>query len=115
MIRFKNGCSINFDVSWAINGDPTPNHQAWLYGTKAGCSVSPCVVYGEDAGYLTDNMPNGGSSWDFSNIFSLEIRHFLDCVQGKCQPLSPASDGVAVQKMLNGIYDSGKAGKEILL
>jgi len=114
MIRFENGCSLNFDVSWALNGAETENHSAWLYGTKAGCSLIPFKVYGEDAGYLTDNVPSIVSS-SFMDGFTQEIRHFLDCIQGKCQPLSPAGDGLAVQKMLNGIYDSGRLEREVLL
>jgi predicted dehydrogenase len=116
MIRFANGCSLNFDVSWALNGEPSEAHSAWLYGDKAGCSLLPFKVFGEDAGYLTDNVPvldKGGR--DFDNVFVRETRHFLDCILGKCQPISPASDGLAVQKILNGIYDSAAAGKEIAL
>jgi predicted dehydrogenase len=114
MIRFKNGCSLNFDVSWAINA-PRTAMEVHLYGTKAGCSLDPLETYGEDGGYLTDNKPvlSGGNGLDMG--FFNETRHFLDCIQGKCKPIAPASDGVAVQKILNGIYDSALAGKEILI
>ncbi len=47
--------------------------------------------------------------------FAAEIRHFLDCVKTGQTPISPASDGVAIQKILNGIYASAKAGREIEL
>ena len=114
MIRFENGCSLNFDVSWAINGAETEGHSVWLYGAKAGCSLTPFKVYGEEAGYLTDNTPTIAQN-DFMDGFTLEIRHFLDCILGKCEPLSPVGDGLAVQRMLNGIYDSGKLGREVLL
>ena len=47
--------------------------------------------------------------------FAREIRHFLDSIQTGKAPSIPAIDGLNVQKMLNGIYDSAKAGREIHL
>ena len=115
MIRFANGCSLNFDVSWAINGSPC-GLMAYLYGTKAGCALEPLMVYGEEGGYLTDNAPALDKAYiDAESIFDIEIGHFLDCIQGKCTPIAPAADGVAIQRILNGIYDSAAAGKEILI
>jgi predicted dehydrogenase len=108
MIRFKGGATMNFEVSWAINGAPCGLLSS-LYGDRAGASLEPLEIYGEDGGYLTDNKP----TLQQANIFDREIRHFLDCVEGKAKPIAPAADGLAVQRMLNGIYGSAKAGKEI--
>ena len=108
MIRFANGAAMNFEVSWAINGAGC-GLMSTLYGDKAGANLDPLAIYGEDGGYLTDNKPTVQQS----QIFDNEIRHFLDCVQTGAQPISPAADGVAVQRILNGIYESAKVGKEI--
>lgn len=110
MIRFENGANMNFDVSWAINGAET-GVLASIFGDKAGASLSPLAVYGEDGGFLTDNKP----TLKQADTFDCEIRHFLDCVKSGKEPLNTVSDGVTVQKMLNGIYESAKAGKEVLL
>ncbi len=115
MIRFKNGCSLNFEVSWAINA-PASGNYSFLYGTKAGCSLNPLEIYGEANGYLSDSKPVlARAGGDLDEGFLNETRHFLDCVLGKCEPIAPAKDGVIVQRILNGIYDSAKAGKEILI
>lgn len=109
LIRFENGIAMTFDVSWAINGkDGTYSD---IFGTKAGASLSPFTIYGEDAGYLTDATPTVANEDNFAN----EIRHFLDCVKEGKQPIAPVDDGVQVQKMLNGIYESARLGKEIML
>lgn len=108
MIRFQNGATMNFEVSWAINGEGSGLLSS-LYGSLAGATLDPLAIYGEDGGYLTDNKPTVKQS----DVFDKEIRHFLDCVQSGKQPITPAADGVAVQRMLNGIYTSAKAGKEI--
>lgn len=110
LIRFENGATINFDVSWAINGKPE-GHNAWLYGDKAGAVVHPATLYGETGGYLSDTALTAAR---YRN-FEMEIRHFLDCIYGKEQPLSPIEDGIAVQRILNGIYESAEKGCEIKL
>jgi predicted dehydrogenase len=69
------------------------------------------AIFGEDGGYLSDSKPTIQQADNFSS----EIRHFLDCVKEGRQPISPAADGVAVQRMLNGIYESARLGKEIKL
>jgi len=108
-IAFENGKSINFDVSWAINGEAEMN--SWIYGEKAGAVFEPFRIYGESAGFLTDNFP----VFERVNPFDNEINHFIDCINTGATPKATASDGVAVQKMLCGIYESSRAGMAIEL
>lgn len=109
-IRFENGASMSFDVSWAINGRDTGIFSD-VFGTKAGASLNPFAIYGEEAGYLVDSTPKV----EYQDSFANEIRHFLDCVKTGQQPMSSAEDGLLVQKMLNGIYESARLGKEVIL
>ena len=109
-IRFANGASMNFEVSWAVNMKETGIY-SYLFGKKAGASLDPLAFYGEEENYLVDSTPTIGRG----DAFAREIRHFLDCIIEGKEPSITADDGVNVQKMLNGIYDSAKAGKEILL
>lgn len=109
-IRFANGASMNFEVSWAVNMKETGIY-SYIFGKYAGASLDPLEVYGEEADYLVDLKP----TIDRGDPFAREIRHFLDCIQESKEPSITAKDGLNVQKMLNGIYDSAKAGKEIWL
>lgn len=109
-IRFENGASLTFDISWAINGKQT-GIISELFGEKAGASLDPLEIYGEEENYLVDSTPTVRDEDTFSN----EIRHFIDCIKEGKEPMITAEDGLLVQKMLNGIYDSAKAGKEIRL
>ena len=106
-ICFEGGKSINFDVSWAINGEAEMN--SWIYGEKAGATFEPFTIYGENSGYLTDNAP----VFDRVNPFDNEINHFADCVRNGAEPRATASDGLAVQKILCGIYESSKLGRTV--
>ena len=110
-IRFENGATMNFEVSWAINGKQEGQY-SYLYGTKAGASIEPLTIYGEQpSGYLSDET----ITFPREGMFDNELAHFLDCIRTGKQPISPAEDGLNMQKMLCGIYESAQAGKEILL
>lgn len=110
LIRFDNGATINFEVAWAINAENS-GLRSTLYGTKAGVVWDPLQVFGEEDGYLTERT----YSVQQGHPFEAEIRHFIDCVKTGQTPIATAEDGLAVQRILNGIYDSAKARKEVLL
>jgi predicted dehydrogenase len=109
-IRFENGASMTFDISWAINGKDTGVYSN-IFGTKAGASLNPLMIYGEEENYLMDSSPVIVSEDSFAN----QIEHFIECIRQDREPISPAQDGLEVQKMLNGIYDSARLGKEVTL
>lgn len=110
VIHFANGASMVFDVSWAANIKEVPL-LSQVFGTKAGFNLDPFTIYTEDEGYLVDLTP----VVDRGNIWDAQIRHFLTCIKTGQTPLASADDGVAVQKILNGIYDSARLGKEVTL
>lgn len=110
IIHFANGASMLVEASWALNAKPDAYTQ--ICGSKAGATLDPLTIYGENAqGYLTDNQPTVGQS----NGFQREIAHFLDCLKNGTKPLAPVEDGLAVQKMLQGIYDSARLQREVTL
>ncbi len=110
LIRFENGASMIFEVSWAINAK-SEGMYAQIYGSKAGARINPLEIFGEEENYLVDSKPIVRDE----NIFDNEINHFIDCIQEGKQPIATAEDGYFVQKMLNGIYDSAKLGREVEL
>lgn len=110
VIRFENGASMNFEVSWAINSKDEGLY-SHIFGSKAGASLNPLAIYGEEENFLIDSTPVIDNEDPFAN----QIRHFIDCIKEGKEPISTVEDGVTIQKILNGIYNSSKAGKEILL
>lgn len=98
LIRFANGASMNVEVSWAINGASRDIYSE-IFGTKAGASLNPFMIYGEDGGYLTDNRPIVTTK----DMFANQIRHFVDCVKTGQTPISTLEDGMQIQKILNGM------------
>jgi len=110
LIKFENGISMIFEVSWAINAKDTGMY-VQIFGSAAGARTNPLEIYGEEQNYLMDSLPITKDE----NAFDNEIRHFLDCIKTGEQPISTAQDGYLIQKILNGIYDSAKSGNEINL
>lgn len=109
-IRFEDNKTMSFDVSWAINAKSVGSH-AQIFGSKAGAKTSPLEIYSEEEDYLMDSTPIIREENPFEN----EINHFIQCVKEKTQPLSPPSDGYYIQKILNGIYESARLGREVIL
>ncbi len=107
IIHFENGAALTFEVSWAINAPDASYTQ--ICGSLAGATLNPLTIYGEECGYLTDNSPKP----DGGDIFYHEIDHFLDCLRNGTHPISDLEQAVTMQRMLQGIYDSAKLGKEV--
>lgn len=107
VIHFENGASMLFEVSWALNAPGTSYTQ--ICGSKAGATLDPLTIYGEEMGYLTDNTPKSNNV----NIFEAEIAHFIDCLRTGKRPASDLDQAVTMQRMLQGIYDSARLHKEV--
>jgi predicted dehydrogenase len=110
VIHFENGAVLLFEASWAING---PEHtDTQICGSKAGIILEPLTVYGERNGYLSTDALTVSKN---ENRFLNEITHFADCVLNKKETKFPPEQAVELQKMLQGIYDSARVGKEVVL
>lgn len=111
VIHFENGAIIVFEASWALNGPD--KSETYIFGSKAGASVEPLVIYGERNQFLsTDNVTVNGNN----DKFKLEIEHFADCVlKGIKETKYPIEQAVDMQRMLQAIYDSASQGKEITI
>lgn len=111
-VRFKNGASISVEASWAINV-PSVGFNCVLAGTKGGMSYEPLAFTREEFGIVTkatpQTMPGGLGGHD------LLIATLADAVRkGKPSPV-PGEQALVTQMILDGIYESGKTGKEVAL
>jgi len=108
--RFEGGKSMIAEISWAINGPEFNMTQ--LFGSKAGCTFEPLTIYGEnEEGYLCEYQPET----EKLEIFTEELRHFIECLNEGKKPISPIEDAVVIQRMLDGIYRSAEAHKEVTI
>ena len=113
-IRFDNGAVLQIEAMFAGHIEK----DVWnfeLIGDKGGAQWDPPTTFTDRAG----TMVNSSAAWlpeaGFDDLFKAKLRNFADHVIHNQPTAAPASAGLAVQKMLDGIYRSAAAGKEVTI
>ena len=111
VIHFENGAVMLFEASWALNAET--KEETIICGAKAGVNLEPLTIYGERNDYLSTD---GITVFESNNKFLLEIEHFAEhALAGDRNTKYPMEQAVQMQSMLQTIYDSAEAKKEIIL
>lgn len=106
IIRFADGRAISVDISWATHTEET--FLLRIMGEKAGAQISPkAVIYETVEGIQLDTTPRLREQ----NSYAVEYQHFLECVRTRRQPISPGSQALIIQTMLDAISASARTGK----
>ncbi len=113
LIRFKNGATLSVQTSWALNvTEETARRNIVLCGTKGGLQYSPPTLVNEQEGMLVNYTPQIGAPVG-ENGFVDEIDAFVEAIrQGQPSPV-PGEQALITQRILDGIYASGAAGREV--
>lgn len=116
LIRFENGASLLVDVSFTLHAAKNEN-AIRLYGDKGGFEIDPeTVIVSEKNNTIINIHPQTDHpGFHFKSAFQNEVDYFVNSVQNGIEPISPVSDGVALMKMLYGIYESAAKGMEVRL
>lgn len=109
LIRCEGGITIVVEVSWATHG-PSRN---WieLMGTEAGAIVGKAELqlFSESEGNPVEkSVPTPGPSARHNML-----THFASCIRSGEKPISNATDGVWLTRILDAIYRSAAAGEEV--
>jgi len=115
LIVCENGVSLSIDVSWRHMGDA---ERFWfdLVGTKGSARVQPLRVFKEMHGSITDVTPTGASGREtpFAQSYRAEWTYFLAVMRGDVNA-PPPRDQLALHRVLDAIYRSADAGRDVLL
>lgn len=115
LVRFDNGAAMTVETSFSLNIRQDTGTLE-LFGTKSGAKLSPGLEFFTDMnGYLVDVTPSGDTSLSFQGLFQKEIDHYVDCLLRGNECRSPAGDGVELMKIIDGIYESARIGREVVL
>lgn len=116
LFTFENGATLAFDVSWALNMQDCDT--TMICGSKAGAMIDmaygtkdPMVIFAEEDDYLTDKRPTIMAI----NPFEKEIDTFLQLLREGKKPDASLEDGLTMIRMLMGIYESAREGRELSL
>ncbi|HEY4281550.1 MAG TPA: Gfo/Idh/MocA family oxidoreductase [Chthoniobacterales bacterium] len=119
-IRLENGAVVHLETSWAGNlTDDIPPRQYFgqelvnsiLYGTRASVRLNPLALFEDQAGKLV-RVPMKVES-DERGGFGLQLRNFLDAINGTAKAVNNAEQAVELMEMIDGIYTSSDLGREV--
>lgn len=113
-IRFENGAIMQIEASFAAHIEK----DVWNFtamGDKGGCAWDPTMIFTDRAGTMinTSTAFLGDNSWNY--LFTTKLKNWVNgCLNG-AELTAPGEAGLAVQKILDGVYRSAAAGKEITI
>ena len=114
-IRFENGAILQIESSFIAHIAQNDVFNWTAMGTKAGCNWETCEIYTDMNDLMVNAKPTFVGPEDWQYMFKTKLQNWVDaCRKGTKQGAS-GEDGLAVQKMLDGIYRSAAAGKEVAI
>lgn len=115
-VRFETGATLMLEVSWLLHHDTmSEDMQMWLYGTEGGCHWPKAEFL--ETNYETRQLYNRTLKFtkDILEPHALECVEFARAIaEGLSSPVPP-EQSLQVLAILDGIYRSQVAGKEIQL
>ena len=112
LIKFEGGLTVTLDVSWAIHQADANRMNVHLFGTEAGAGIYPAELYrygAEPGSYDVVEKPEGKVDYPHENRF----HNFINALLGNEEPCVGVDESLAIQKILDGIYESCASGKEV--
>lgn len=119
MIKLNGGRSVILEVSWAAHSVDS-SYGVQLYGTEGGGSVFPVKIYREAKSLARSQAGRDSYETVTPSFASLpypeeRLHHFVDCVLDRKKPMVAPEQSLAVQKILDAIYESSRSGREVRL
>ena len=116
LIRFENGASLVLQTSYSLHA-PADQLNVAVFGDKGGAELEPSLrMVTEQHDTVLNILPQMDVlSFDFAEGFSNEINHFVALCLGEDEAIAPVGHGVEMMRILMGIYESARQGREIEL
>jgi predicted dehydrogenase len=109
LIKLKSGRTVLLEASWAAHQPEGDYNGTQLFGTEAGLKFPPLQLFrATPTGYATE-LVNCTTPYAHPN----RMVHFVDVLLGKAAPYVQPAESLAVQKILDAIYQSANTGREV--
>jgi predicted dehydrogenase len=111
LIRFEGGLTINLEVSWALH-QARERQVIEIFGADGGAEWGDALSIFRDIEGASTNARlevGRGDAW------AGETQHFIDCILNNTTPDPDARQGVTMMKMLEGLYKSAEAQREVAI
>ncbi|MFI6228484.1 Gfo/Idh/MocA family protein [Micromonospora echinospora] len=116
LVRFDNGASLTLETSYSLHALEDRLEVA-VFGDRGGAELEPKLrIATERADTVLNVDPQiDHLSFDFAEGFATEIAHFVALCLGEAEQVAPVWHGAEVMRMLSGVYESARTGREIRL
>ena len=125
-VKMKNGAAITLEASWALNVLESREASTTLCGTEGGAEIHSGMSHSKNEliynrarnGQLMEETlsPVGGVAYfggGGGEEGTIDCRQWLEAVQNGTEPLVKPEEALAVTKVLDAIYKSAAANKEM--
>lgn len=112
LVKFRNGATLQLDVSWVLHQERGGRHNVELYGTEGGAAVFPPRIFrfGRKKGeYEVVEPQNVKIAYPHCNRFV----NWIDVILRKARPMCTPAEALVVQEILDAVYKSAETGREV--
>ena len=114
-IRFDNGAILHIEASFVAHIEK----DVWNFnfmGTKGGGQWDPTMLFSDHHDTMMNSTPSYvGEQPSFQQMFNVKLRNWVNACTKNTPIEAPGEAGLAVQKILDGVYRSAAAGKEVAI
>ena len=114
-IRFANGATVTLDASWAAHQAQDSLENVELFGTEGGATLRPAKLFRGNAGVPTKDEHTDKLPVKLKMPHEERFHNFINHLLGKEKLCTPTEQSLVVQKILDGIAESSRTGKEVRL
>ncbi len=120
LIRCAGGLTIELTVTWAANiPEGTTRDGISIWGSRAGAFLdvmgNELSIASEEEGMLVDIKPQFATENGLDLAWDEQFRHFTQMVTQQKKPVATGDHGRVLQQVIEAIYESSKANREVEL
>ena len=120
-LKMEDGASIFLEASWALNVIDAVEAQTTLCGTKAGADMADGLRinkadFGRFAAVQCLKPTSTGTFFDppVPSTGYQFARQWIDCIRENTDPLILPEQALTITRIIEGIYESARSGKEVV-
>ncbi len=114
LLRFEGGLTVTLDVSWARHQREANLMNVELHGTVAGAGCYPAELYGAKTPPSADE-PRHLADAPLPYPHQSRFHNFIGAILGTESLCVTPGQALAVQRILDAIYESSRLGREVML
>lgn len=111
-IKLNDGVTVTLDASWVLHQETPHRGGVEIFGTEGGAALSPAKLFrfGKEKGEYEVVVPQGVAlRYPHMNRF----HNWIDAIAGDDELEVKPEQALAVQRILDAIYQSSETGREV--